>query len=127
MSLAAFWGLSSARRSNAASMVAARSAYMLMENQQRGLEEAASVALLALAADEIPNAVRCFNAFRHGGHERDAHAILAGIAARHVSRDVAARQHGHVVLLEQTACEALTVADARPQIERRFGRVDFHN
>src|SRR5687768_6930518 len=119
MSLGAFLGLNSARRSNAASMVAARSAYMVMGINEE-LEEAGSVALLALAADKVANAMRCLNAFRHRGDERNTHAIMARIATRHVSRDVAPRQHSDVVALEQTAGEAFTVADARPQVERCF-------
>ncbi len=85
-----------------------------------------------MGLDELHDAARGFEAFLDFGHERHAHAPGTGIAAAGFACEVAARQHGHIVLSEEGAGECRVVhpqalGHAGPQVEACVGQGDVHH
>src|SRR6478735_6365260 len=80
---------------------------------------------LTLALDELHDALGGFQAFRGVGHQGHAHPPGAGVHASRFTREVAAGQHGHIVLSQQVAGEiGVASTHAGPEVEAGVG--EFH-
>src|SRR3569623_1446747 len=113
-------GVISARRSKASSMVFCRSCMVFSLKMSEG------IGVRGKGSGVNRDALRRFDAGVQAVDQRDADEALARVDGGGVAREVAAGQHGDVLLFKEAARERGIVAarHARPQGEGGVGRVE---